>query len=62
MLNELKNITLRLQQKPPQQPAAMTSRDISIARDKAVTSILNLAIQMKITSGKVSYLVLGNVA
>ncbi|KFX91971.1 hypothetical protein V490_05616 [Pseudogymnoascus sp. VKM F-3557] len=52
MLNELENITFRLQQKPPHQPAAMTSRDISIARDKTVTSILNLAVQMKITSGK----------
>ncbi|KFY47515.1 hypothetical protein V496_10606 [Pseudogymnoascus sp. VKM F-4515 (FW-2607)] len=37
---------------PPRQPAAMASRDISIARDKAVMDILNLAVQTKVTSGK----------
>lgn len=59
MLNELENRTFHLQQKPPQQPAAMTSRYISIARDKTVMTILNLAIEMKITSGKVSNLTPG---
>lgn len=58
MLNELENITFHMQQKPPRQPAAMTSRDISIAREKTVMDILNLAIKMKITSGKVSNLML----
>lgn len=53
-LNELDNIMSHMQEKPPRQPAAMASRDISIARDKAVMDILNLAVQTKVTSGKVS--------
>lgn len=58
MLNELENTMSYMQQKPPRQPAAMASRDISIARDKTVMGILNLAVQMKVTSGKVSNLTL----
>ncbi|KFZ07731.1 hypothetical protein V502_09798 [Pseudogymnoascus sp. VKM F-4520 (FW-2644)] len=58
MLNELENTMSHMKQKPPRQPAAMASRDISIARDKTVMDILNLAVQMKVTSGKVRNLTL----
>ncbi|OBT65692.1 hypothetical protein VE03_03380 [Pseudogymnoascus sp. 23342-1-I1] len=52
MLNELEDVISHMRQKPPRQPAAMASRDISIARDKTVMDILNLAVQMEVTSGK----------
>lgn len=56
MMNELEKKKLDMLQKPTQQSAATTSRDISIEREKTVASIQNLAMEMKITAGKVSSL------
>jgi hypothetical protein len=54
MLHELEKKQLDMLRNLTQQSAAAISREISIERDKTVVNIQNLAIEMKITTGKVS--------
>lgn len=57
MLNELEKKMLDMRQNLTQQTAATTSRDISTERGKTVANIQKLAVEMKISTGKVRNLI-----